>query len=83
MEVEALDRTLDALKAFPDGVIWQADDKIHPSLRRPTHLYRNRDCVNPVYSTAKRLHHHEMKVRCGEGEEQGEEGGSFWEKSGG
>jgi hypothetical protein len=24
-----------------------------------------------------------MKVRCGEGEEQGEEGGSFWEKSGG
>jgi hypothetical protein len=23
-----------------------------------------------------------MKVRCGEGEEQGEEGGSFWEKSG-
>jgi hypothetical protein len=24
-----------------------------------------------------------MKVRGGEGEEQGEEGGSFWEKSGG
>ena len=82
MEVEALDCTLDALKAFPDGVVWQADDKIHPSLRRPTHLYRNRDRINPVYSTAKRLHHHEVKVRCGEGEEQGEGDACLGEKSG-